>query len=149
MPFVRDPLSVAYDGFSAEFLPLLRADFYGWHTATVRSPAGEPVDARGLSAHERAVVRSLYYNLNSTGAAGPNGGRWVKNENESLQLDWTAPGLEQAVYRGLLVFRRLISPAYRVRVLRARLAAGELSRFHVPPDGYVFNPAEQAQNLGL
>lgn len=147
MPFQRDPLSITYDSFSLRFLDILREDFYGWHTATVRSPASDPIDRRGLSATERAVQRSLYYVLNSTGMIGPNGGAWVKNDAESLQLSWDDPGSERPQTRNIL--RRFFGPPVRVRVLRGRLAAGELARYHVPADGYVFNPDEQSQNLGL
>lgn len=140
MPRERDPLSVVYDGFSAEFLGLLRADMYGWRSATVRSPAADPVDQRGLSAHERAVQRSLYYVLNSDGV------RWVKNQGESLQVRWDDP---QVSYTGNLLRRLLRLDGERTRVVSGRLSAGAIARGFVPSDGYVFNPAEQAQNLNL
>lgn len=141
MPFERDPLSVLYDSFSHEFLSLLRSDLYGWHTATVRSLVTDPVDARGLSSHERAVKRSLYYVLNGGGFG------WVKNEAESLVVQWGAP---KTVFTGSALNRRLRrGPRERHRILRAQLTSGQLAYRHVPDDGYVFNPDEQAQNLRL
>lgn len=141
MPFERDPLSILYDQFSIDFLTLLRSDMYGWHTATVRSPAGDQVDKRGLSSHERAVKRSLYYMLNGGGFG------WVKNEAESLVVRWDAP---RVVFTGGPVARRLRrGQRERQRVLRAQLVSGSLAYRHVPATGYVFNSAEQSQNLQL
>lgn len=142
MPRQRDPLSIEYDSFSVEFLGILRDDMYGWHSALVRSPAGDPVDARGLSAHERAVKRSLYYVLNTDGE------RWVKNQDESLQVEFAAP--ETPAVSRLRRLLRLRQPVgERRRVLNARLTSGLLAAQYVPSDGYVFNEAEQAQNLNL
>jgi len=144
MPRQRDPLSVLYDGFSAEFLGLLRADMVTWYSATVRSPRGDPVDARGLSRTERAVTRSLYYVLNSTGAVGPQGGSWVKNPDESLQLRWSDPVTEG----GLIA--RLLGRGTRARTVQGRLMLGQLAHNFVDPaTAYVFNPAEQSQALQL
>lgn len=143
MPRQRDPLSVFYDEFSGQLLELLRGRMYAWHTATITSPAGDPVDQRGLSAHERAMQRSVYYVLNSTDAAGPMGGRWIKNPSESLQVRWGEPRFEG----GFL--RRLFRTSTRQRTLYARLAPGETAHLYVPADGYVFNPDEQSQALNL
>lgn len=141
----RDPLSTFYDDFSGRFLATCRADLYGWHTATVRSPAHDTIDARGLSRHERAVVRSLYYTLNSTDAVGPQGGRWIKNTLLSLQiLGWSEPEY------GGGVLARLFRTGPRRRVMTARLVGGySAARFVDPRNAYTLNPAEQAQWLDL
>lgn len=145
MPRARDPLSVYYDDFSAQFLAVLQADLYGWHTATVHSQPGEAVDARGLSTTERAIVRSLYYNLNSTAAEGPLGGRWVKNDEYSLYiLRWDDP-----VYGGGLL-ARLFRSGPRSRRMIARMTYGANSGAAVPEgQAYTLNPAEQSQALAL
>jgi hypothetical protein len=149
MPRERDPLSVEYDEFSQTFLSILVEDSYRWHTATVTSPAGDQVDERGLSRHERAVTRSLYYTLNSTAAAGPLGGRWLKNEDWSLQAtDWSAPK-----YGGGII-GRLLGTGRRRRVLTARIVRGGDAYLHVrdnvgQADKYTENEAEQAQALNL
>lgn len=149
MPRQRDPLSTEFDDFSVRFLGVLADDPYGWHTATVESPARDPVDARGLTAHERAVTRSLYYMLNSTGAVGPQGGQWVKNETWSLQATaWSAPK-----YRGGII-GRLLGTGSRRRVLTARLVRGadafRYARDELPSGSkYTENAAEQAQALEL
>lgn len=148
MPRTRDPLSTEYDDFSERFLRILLEDPYRWHTATVTSPAGDPVDARGLSAHERAVTRSLYYVLNSTGAEGPLGGRWIKNSDWSLQAtSWSAPKYRAGILGQ--IFR-----SSRRRVLTARIVQGadayRYVRDEVPGrDQYTANEAEQAQALEL
>lgn len=144
MPRERDPLSVLYDDFSAEFLSILRSDMYTWHGATVRSPAGDRIDARGLSTHERAVQRSLYYVLNSE--ITPAGMRWVKNQGESLQMRWRPA---ETGYAGNFLRRLLRLDGERRRELRGRLTPGAIARGFVPSDGYIYNPAEQAQNLQL
>ena len=140
----RDPLSVFYDDFSARFLAICIEDNYGWHTATVRSPARDPIDAKGLTAHERAVTRSLYYVLNSTAAEGPEGGRWVKNTEWSLQLGgWSAPE-----YSGGLI-GRLFRSGPRRRVLTARIVRYSDAAAHYPEyASYTVDPSEQAQTLG-
>jgi hypothetical protein len=149
MPRQRDPLSTEYDDFSESFLMICAEDSPAWHTATVTSPPGDPVDPRGLSAHERAVTRSLYYVLNSTGAEGPLGGRWVKNDEWSFQVGgWSEPR-----YRGG-VLGRLLRTSRRRRVLTARLVDGASAHAHVRDEvpaasQYTANPAEQAQALGL
>lgn len=139
----RDPLSVFYDEFSERFLAVMLDDFYGWHTATVRSPARDPVDAKGLTAHERAVTRSLYYVLNSTAAEGPEGGRWVKNQTWSLQMGgWSNPE-----YAGGLV-GRVFRTGPRRRVLTARMVRYHDAAAHFDEYAtYTVDPAEQAQSL--
>src|SRR5258708_8342888 len=87
----RDPLSVFYDDFSGRFLDVCIGDLYGWHTATVRSPARDGIDARGLTRHERAEQRSLFYVLNSTQAEGPQAGRWVNNPDHTFQFGPLSP----------------------------------------------------------
>ena len=141
----RDPLSVFYDDFSARFLAICVEDIYGWHTATVRSPAGDEVDARGLTQHERAVTRSLFYNLNSTAAEGPQGGRWVKNTDYSLQIaGWSDPA-----YSGGLL-GRLFRTGPRQRVLTARCVRySDAAARYADYATYTANPAEQAPALGL
>ena len=141
----RDPLSTGYDEFSVEFLTVCRADLYGWHTATVRSPPGDPVDGRGLTAHERAVTRSLYYVLNSSGAVGPQGGQWIKNPLLSLQIGgWSSPE-----YSGGII-RQIFRTGARRRVLTARLVGGMTAAAYVDPaEAYTMNDHLQAQALDL
>jgi hypothetical protein len=148
MPLQRDPLSVGYDDFSARFLAVCSDDLFGWHSARVTSPPGDPVDARGLSAHERAMLRSVYYTLNSTGAEGPLGGRWAKNPSRSLQIGgWSDPE-----YSGGIL-RRLLRTGPRRRVLYARLVSGfsasEAVAAYPWMQAYTVNPAEQSQALRL
>jgi hypothetical protein len=151
MPLYRDPLSVEYDGFSETFLAILIADPFGWHTARVTSPAGWTEDARGLTEHERAMVRSLYYTLNSTAAAGPLGGRWVKNREWSLQRGggggWTAPQFTGGI------LARLFRAGARQRTFTCRIVRGfsarEAAAAKPAAELYTFNPAEQSQNLAL
>jgi hypothetical protein len=149
MPRQRDPLSAEYDNFSERFLALAVDDPGGWHTATVTSPPGDPVDARGLSASERAVTRSLYYVLNSTAAEGPLGGRWLKNEDWSLQIGgWSAPRY------GGGIFGRLLRTGRRRRVLTARIISGASAhawvRDNEPAAGrYTEDPAANAMTLNL
>jgi hypothetical protein len=148
MSLSRDPLSVLYDDFAGQFLGVAVADPYGTHTATVRSPARDPVDSRGLTQHERAVIRSLYYALNSSGAEGPRGGRWMKNPDWSLQvLGWSEPeyggGLLGRLFR--TGPRRRVLAARVVRAADAHRAAGQKPW----SQQYTANPAEQAQALAL
>lgn len=147
MPRERDPLSVVYDDFSGRFLALLAGDLYGWHTATVRSPARDPLDERGLSRTERAVQRSLFYVLNSTAAEGPQGGRWVKNPELSLAVSWGAPA-----YSGGII-RRLFRTGERRRVVAGVLRSGRLVGQHYAAADraslYTVNADEQSQALQL
>jgi hypothetical protein len=151
MPRYRDPLSVEYDAFSEQFLALLIGDPFGWHTARVTSPAGSPIDNRGLTTHERALVRSLYYTLNSTAAAGPLGGRWVKNRQWSLQRG-SGDGWSDPVFTGG-VLARLFRAGARQRTFTCRIVRGfsalEAAAAKNPAELYTSNPAEQAQNLML
>jgi hypothetical protein len=151
MPLYRDALSVEYDEFSARFLSLLIADPFGWHTARVTSPPGDEVDARGLTTHERALQRSLYYVLNSTAAAGPLGGRWVKNREWSLQRGG-GDGWSDPEYTGGIL-ARLFRAGPRRRTLTCRIVRGfsarEAAAAKPPGQLYTMNPDEQAQNLAL
>ena len=143
MAFARDP---QYDGFAETFLAVLMADPFGWHSATVNSPPGDPVDAGGLTYHERAMQRAIYYAINSTGAEGPRGGRWVKNPDWSVQLGgWGEPaGLGNFLQRLLQLGGRRRTAYYRVvRGFSAREAAAAKP----PGELYVFNPDLQSQAI--
>lgn len=59
----RDPLSYAYDSYVRQvMLRAIRAERAGQGVQVwIASPRRDPVDARGLTAHERAFQRSCYY----------------------------------------------------------------------------------------
>lgn len=61
--FERDPLSVFYDGYVRQvMLRAIRASRNERGVAVwIASPRRDPVDPRGLTAHERAFQRSCYY----------------------------------------------------------------------------------------
>jgi hypothetical protein len=66
--YARDPLSVAYDGQAAELLDRLYASnrMPANALAFVLSPPGDPLDGvpgSVLTVHERAYLRSLYWNV--------------------------------------------------------------------------------------
>jgi hypothetical protein len=138
MPFERDPLSADYDAWSRRMLERAADNPYAWRPGKVTSPRRDPVDDKGLSRHERAAQRSLYYvlTLASTpdgraaprhAARGPAEGRlW------SLQVDWGEPEYG----------RRLVGRGDRTRfcwvrvtpyVLARRLAVGRR-------DSYITHP---------
>lgn len=93
MPYQRDPLSVEYDAWSVAVLAEAIADPFVWHSHRVNSPGRDPVDDKGLSMHERAAQRSLYYMLNYS----PSTGVKVPQKMWSLQLDWGRPRVEGRV----------------------------------------------------
>jgi hypothetical protein len=93
--YQRDPLSVEYDAWSAGVLAEAIADQFVWHSHRVNSPARDPVDDKGLSMHERAAQRSLYYMLNYS----PSTGVKVPQRMWSLQLDWGRPRVEGSAFR--------------------------------------------------
>jgi hypothetical protein len=147
----RDPLAIEYDDFAVRFLGLLQSDPFGWHTARVTSPPGDPVDNGGLTHHERALQQSLYYNLNSTAAAGPLGGRWVKNREWSLQRG-RGNGWSDPEYTGGIL-GRLFRTAARRRVLTCRIVRGfsarEAAAAKPASELYTVNPDARSQSLGL
>ena len=59
----RDPLSYRYDGYVRQvMLRAIRAERQAQGVAVwIASPRGDFVDARGLTAHERAFQRACYY----------------------------------------------------------------------------------------
>lgn len=59
----RDPLSYRYDGYVRQvMLRAIRAERQREGVSVwIASPRRDPVDARGLTAHERAFQRSCYY----------------------------------------------------------------------------------------
>lgn len=67
MAFQRDPLSVQYDPYASAFLD----EMWGLtmtggrivKLAYVPSPAGDPGDGLGLTVHERAWTRAMYYQV--------------------------------------------------------------------------------------
>lgn len=110
-----------------------------WRSGRVHSPPGDEIDAGGLSRHERAAQRSLYYVLQLAhperitprhAARGPAGGQlW------SLQVDWGEPVTSPrrrfrrgGGERSRFAFVRVTSYA-----LARRLAVGG-------PSSYVTNP---------
>lgn len=142
----RDPLSVEYDGFAATFVALLLSDPFGWHSARITSPPGDPVDAGGLTAHERAMQRAIYYAINSTGAEGPRGGRWVKNREWSIQ----SGGWAEPVALGNFLERLLrLGSRQRVGYYRAvrGFSASEAAAAKPPGELYILNPGRQSQAM--
>jgi hypothetical protein len=63
----RTPLAIRYDPSAARVLDAAirrysdRTAGDDWHPAWVASPAGDPVDKGGLTAHERAFTQALNY----------------------------------------------------------------------------------------
>ncbi len=135
----RDPLSLQYDTWARARLDQMTADPFGWYMSRIISPPGDPVDARGLSAHERAVQRSLYYQINYS----PSAGKWVKNYDWSLQVEWGEP-----VYRG---FRILGGGERRRQMFRRVVPGGSASRAirGKPQVAYTLHPELRADALGL
>jgi hypothetical protein len=86
MPFERDPLSVEYDGWAAELLNRAISTPYAHRAGRIRSPRRDPIDAKGLSMHERAATRSLYYLVMHHPVAGPLRGSGL--QEWSLRVDW-------------------------------------------------------------
>lgn len=139
MPFERDELSTGYDVWSRRILERAAGDPYAWKRGKVTSPGRDEIDDKGLSRHERAAVRSLYYvlTLASTpedraaprhAARGPAAGRlW------SLSVDWSEPeyARRRVVLRGERV--RLIWVRVTPYVIARRLAVGRR-------DSYISHP---------
>jgi hypothetical protein len=140
----RDPLSVRYDSWARGRLEEMIADPYGWHFSRIPSPAGDPVDGRGLSRHERAALRSLYYQLNSTASVGPQGGRWAKNTTWSLQVSWGDPAYARTFLffgrgeRSRQLYRRIVPGGSASRAVRSR-----------PGQAYTLHPDLRANALDL
>jgi hypothetical protein len=93
VPFARDPLSARYDPAARDLVTRAIRAFAGsdakdprWIRAVVESPAGdqrEPVygmSTRGLSVHERAFQRALYYDARVYHRSG--------EKSWSLVVDW-------------------------------------------------------------
>jgi len=136
----RDPLSVRYDGWARGRLAEMMADPYGWHVSRIPSPAGDPVDERGCTRHERAALRSIYYQLNYS----PSAGRWVKNTEWSLQTAWG----DREYARGRFFFGRGES----TRALYRRIVPGGSASRAVrskPREAYTLHPELRADALGL
>lgn len=143
MTFTRDS---RYDEFAGTFVAVLLADPYGWHSATVNSGPGEATDAGGLTYSERTMQRAIYYAINSTGAEGARGGRWVKNPDWSIQSGgWSEPAsLGNVLQRLLGLGGRRRTGYYRaVRGFSAREAAAAKPAAEL----YVINPDRQSQAL--
>jgi hypothetical protein len=140
MPRERDPLSLQYDAWSVARLAQMRGDPFGWYMSRVVSPPGDPVDARGLTAHERAAQRSLYYQINYS----PSVGRWVKNTDWSLQVEWGEPvysGIGRFFGRGerrRQMFRRVVPGNSASRAARSK-----------PQVAYTLHPELRADALNL
>ncbi len=136
----RDPLSLQYDSWSVQRLAQMRADPYGWHMSRIISPPGDPVDARGLTAHERAAQRSLYYQINYSPAAG----KWVKNYDWSLQVEWGEPDYGRGRFligrgeRRRQMYRRVVPGNSASRAVRAK-----------PQAAYTLHPELRADALNL
>lgn len=102
----RDPLSVRYDTWAREVLEVLKADPWNWHGRTIATPPGEQAEDRaGLTAHERAAQRSLWWNLGHAASSGLR----IRAE-WSLQVCWAEPTYgPDGEQRILLERRRLLT----------------------------------------
>lgn len=144
VPKERDPLSIQYDSWARRVLAEMQADPFGWHFSRIPSPAGDPIDARGVSRHERAALRSLYYQLNSGRAAGPLGGQWVKNTEWSLQTSWGDPAYAAKFLffgrgeRSRALYRRIVPGGSASRAVRSK-----------PGEAYTLHPELRADALNL
>lgn len=103
--FRRTPLAVAYDTSAARVIDAAirryadRTVTSDWHTAYVPSPAGDPVDHGGLTAHERAFGQALRYDKRIYAHGFPQyirdpvTGEKVHNPNPdrewAIKVDWT------------------------------------------------------------
>jgi hypothetical protein len=58
---VRTPLAVSYDPAADQLVTAVIAAGGGWQVRVIASPAGDPADRGGLTAHERAFTQALYY----------------------------------------------------------------------------------------
>ncbi len=140
MGYLRDPLSLAYDGWSVQRLAQMRADPFGWYMSRIISPPGDPVDARGLTKHERAAQRSIYYQLNYS----PSAGRWVKNTDWSMQIEWGEPDYRRGRFffgrgeRTRTMYRRIVPGNSASRAARAK-----------PQVAYTLHPELRATSLNL
>lgn len=136
----RDPLSLQYDQWAVRRLAVLRADPFGWHFSRIISPPGDPVDARGLTRHERACQRSIYYQLNYS----PSAGRWVKNTDWSLQVAWGEPDYKRGRFffgqgeRTRQMFLRIVPGGSATRAIRGK-----------PRSAYTLHPELRADALNL
>lgn len=82
----RDPLSVRWDTWARELLEVLRADPWEWHGRTI---IGGHLGDHGrwrLSDQERAVQRSLYWNINHAASSGA-----LIRPSWSLAVAWGPP----------------------------------------------------------
>lgn len=94
MTFERTPPSQEYAGLAARYVARMLERPWATLNVDVVSRAGEPVDDGGLSVSERAFQRAVYYELNSSDAVGPRGGRSMQNPDWSLMRGWGRPRLE-------------------------------------------------------
>lgn len=129
MTFTRDPLSARYDGLTGRFLGRALAAPGRWHYVAVTRPAAGPrtrtwlrahgisldaTDSGGLTAYERAYLRSLYHVARELGISVP----LKDNPKWSLQRDW-GPVTPQGRMLGI----RLSSPGAARRAVRRKPAA--------------------------
>lgn len=122
----RDPLSVLYDRSTGRLLDRAGTRVGTWIDTWVPSPRGEAVDDGGLTRHERAFQRSLYYLLNGPYTAG-----WRERQLEySLIVRWTNQ-------RGKL--------GRRVRLRLVPYASGYAHASTRPRSAYTNIPELQAQ----
>jgi len=145
VPFERDPLSPGYDLWARQLVGRAFDDPYMWRTGRVISPGRDPVDSGGLSRHERAAQRSLYYvmNLDFTPRAAPKSVRRGAGAGRdwSLQVDWGTADRERQVL-GVRFGRRVRYLLVRVVSYRAARRAAARN-----PDAYVFSPGERSRGL--
>jgi hypothetical protein len=127
--FARDPLSARYDGLTARFLGRALAAPGRWHYVAVTRPSAGPltrnwlrshgitldaVDSGGLTAYERAYLRSLYHVARELKISVP-----LKDDPKwSLQREW-GPVTAQGRMLGI----RLSSPGAARRAVRRKPAA--------------------------
>lgn len=121
-----------FDPWARELLEVLKADPWNWHARTVHTP---PADARlgtdrgGLSRHERAATRALYWNLSHASSSGLR----IRAEH-SLQVAWS----DTVAYEPYTRERR--------RLLTARITPKSAARRAVlirGRDSYIVNPTSR------
>jgi hypothetical protein len=103
----RDPLSVRYDDWARQLLEQLKADPWEWHGRTVTTPPDPPLatDRGGLTRHERAAQRSLWWCLSHAASSGLR-----IRPDWSLQVSWGEPRYTPAGPRpGMLKRARLLT----------------------------------------
>jgi hypothetical protein len=137
----RDPLSVRYDSWARGFLEVLKADPWNWHGRTITTPRGDELlgeDRGGLTIHERAAQRSLWWCLGHAASSGLR-----TRPDWSLQASWGPPAYPEAGPGR--IFRT------RHRLLTARVTPKSAGRRSVLVRGrpsYIANPTSRGARDG-